>query len=76
MKSSVVYAAYASICTFVRSETMIYPSIRFDISLQKFKKPLDIFSRQIGRKRSEEYLVIIFAVKRRLEAIFLPRVHL
>ena len=30
----------------------------------------------IGRKRSEEYLVIIFAVKRRLEAIFLPRVHL
>ena len=36
MKSSVVYEA--SLCTFVlRSETMIWPSMRFDISLQNFK---------------------------------------
>ena len=42
MKSSTVYAAI--LCTFVRFETMIWPSIRFDISLQNFKKPLDIFS--------------------------------
>ena len=36
MKSSAVYEA--SLCTFVlRSETMISPSMRFDISLQSFK---------------------------------------
>ena len=74
MKWSVVYAA--SLCSFVRFETMIWPSIRFDISLQNFNKPLDIFSPQIERKRSEEYLVITLAVKRKLWAIFLPRVHL
>ena len=33
------------------------------ISLWNFKKPLDIFSPQIERKRSKEYLVIIQAVK-------------
>ena len=27
-----------------RVETVIWPSIRFDVSLQNFKKPLDIFS--------------------------------
>ena len=50
MNSSTVYEA--SLCTFVlRSETMIWPSMRFDISLQNFKKPLvDIFSPQIERK--------------------------
>ena len=52
-----------SSCTFVRFETMISPSIRFDISLQNFKKSLDIFSPQIEGKRSKEYLVIILAVK-------------
>ena len=36
---------------------MIWPSMRFDISLQNFKKALDIFSPQIETKRSEEYLV-------------------
>ena len=46
---------------------MIWPSIRFDISLQNFKKPLDIFSPQIERKRSKEYLVIILAVKESFE---------
>ena len=38
-----------------------------DISLQNFKKPLDIFSPQIERKRSKEYLVIILAVKESFE---------
>ena len=50
MKSSVVYEA--SLCTFVlRFKTMIWPSMRFDLSLQNFKKPLvDIFSPQTERK--------------------------
>ena len=52
-----------SLCTFVRFETMIWPSIRFDISLQTFKKPSDSFSPQIERTRSKEYLVIILAGK-------------
>ena len=42
---------------------MIWPSIRFDISLQKYKKRLDIFLPQIERKSSKEYFVIILAVK-------------
>ena len=37
--------------------------IRLDISLQNFKRPLDIFSPQIERRRSKEYLVKILAVK-------------
>ena len=56
-----------SLCTFVRFETMIWPSIRFDISLQNFKKPLDSFSLQIERKRFKEYLVIILAVEESFE---------
>ena len=47
-----------SLCSFVRFETMICLRNRFDISLQNFKKPLGIFSPQIERKRSKEYLVI------------------
>ena len=46
---------------------LIWLRIRFDISLQNFKKPLDIFSPQIERKRSKEYLVIILAVKESFE---------
>ena len=46
---------------------LIWPSIRFVISLQIFKKPLDIFSPQIERKRFKEYLVIIVTVKERFE---------
>ena len=34
---------------------------------QIFKKPLDIFSPQIERKRFKEYLVIILTVKERFE---------
>ena len=56
-----------SLCTFVRFETMIWPSIRFDISLQNFKKPLDSFLPQIERKRSKEYLDIILAGKESFE---------
>ena len=67
MKSSTVYAA--SSCAFVRFETMISPSIRLDISLQNRY----IFSAQIERKRSEEYLVINWAAERKLWAFFLPR---
>ena len=56
-RSNVVYAAgYATPLT--------KKSIRF-------KKPLDIFWPQIQRKRSEEYLVVILVVKRKLWAIFL-----
>ena len=79
MKSSAVYEA--SLCTFVlRSETMIWSCMRFDISLQNFKKP-KAFSRYFlsaNRKqnRSEEYLVVTLTVERKFRAIFLPRVHL
>ena len=63
---------------YARDNDLTYNSIRFDISLQNFKKPLDIFWPQLNtkKKRSEEYLVTILAVKRKLWAIFLPRVHL
>ena len=50
---------------------MIWPSIRFDISLQKVNKPLDISSPQIEGKRSKEYLVIILAVKKKALSDFL-----
>ena len=42
----------------------------------RFKKSLDIFWPQIQTKGSEDYLVMILAVNRKLWAIFLPRVHL
>ena len=51
------------------SNDLTYNSIRF-------KKPLEIFWRQIQRKCSEDYLLMILAVNRKLWAIFLPRVHL
>ena len=54
---------------YTRDNDLNYNSIRF-------KKPLDIFWQQIRMKRSEEYLVMSLAVKRKLWAIFLPRVHL
>ena len=67
MKSSAVYEA--SLCTFVlRSATMIRPSMRFDISLQNFKKTSSRYylSADRKKKRSEEHLVIILAVERKL----------
>ena len=53
-----------SLCRFARFETMILglPSIRFDINLQNFKKPLDIFSTQITFQRIFGYN---FACKRK-----------
>ena len=51
------------------SNDLTYNSIRF-------KKPLDILWPQIHRKGSEDYLVMILAVNRKLLAIFLPRIHL
>ena len=48
-------------------DNLIWPRIRLDISLQNFKKALDIFSPQIERKRSKEHLVIILAVKESFE---------
>ena len=69
------------LCTFVRFETMIRPSIRFDISLQNFKKLLDSFSPPIERKCSKECLVLILDVKEsfkrfcRLEFVFEKKKH-
>ena len=51
-------------------ETMTWPSMRFDISSQNFKKPLDSFQPQIERKRPKEYSVIIPAVKESFERFF------
>ena len=62
------------LCSFPRFETLILPSIRFYITLQNLKKPLDIFSPQRERKRFKEYLVIILHNSN--YAIFLPRVRL
>ena len=61
----------SSLCRFARFETMIssLPSIKFDIKLQKL---LDIFSPQIERKRSKDYLVIILPVKESLEQFLAP----
>ena len=60
-----------------RGNDLTYNSISFDVSLQNFKKPLDIFWPQSNTKeRSEEYFVTILAVKRKIWAIFLPPVHL
>ena len=42
MKSSTVYAQVFA--RLLRFESMIWSSIRFDISLQNFKRPSDIFS--------------------------------
>ena len=54
-----------------------FSSVRFDISLQNFKKPLfDISPRTERKKLSEEYLLVIFAAERKLWAIFLSQVHL
>ena len=65
MKSSVVYAAilFTHVCKIWDNDLTEY---QVYISLQIFKKPLDIFSPQIERTRSKEFLVIILAVKETL----------
>ena len=54
----------------------LYTSNDLIYNSNRFKKPSDIFWPQIQRKGSEDYLVMILAVNRKLWAIFLPRVHL
>ena len=66
LKSSVWFMRLISLYT---SNDLTDNSIRF-------KKPLDIFWPQIQRKGAEDYLVMIWAVNRKLWAIFFPRVHL
>ena len=65
MKSRVVYAAilFTHVCKIWDNDLTEY---QVYISLQIFKKPLDIFSPQIERTRSKEYLVVILAVKEAL----------
>ena len=67
MKSSIIYAV--TLRTVIRFETMIWP-------ITELKKSLDIFLLWLERKHSEEYLVILLVVKRKLWAIFLPQVYL
>ena len=57
-----------SLRTFVRFETIWFDQESgLQKRLQNFKKPLDIFSPQIERKRSKENLVVILAVKESFE---------
>ena len=69
--SSVSWSRAYGLCglSLYTNNDLTYNSIRF-------KKPLDIFWPHIQRKGSEDYLVIILAVNRKLWAIFFPRVHL
>ena len=67
---------YIRSCTFVRFEKMIWPSIRIDISLQNFKRPLDVFSPQIERKRFQKIFSYNSVCKTKLWPIFLPQVHI
>ena len=82
MRSSVVYAAiwFMHVCKIWDNDLTESDRVSgLIISLWNFKKPLDIFSPQIERKRSKEYLVIILAVKEsfeRFSCLSWPRVHL
>ena len=70
MQSSVVYAAiwFMHVCNIWDNDLTESDRVSgLIISLWNFKKPLDIFSPQIERKRSKEYLVIILAVKESFE---------
>ena len=55
---------------YARDNDLTYNSIRFDMSLQNFKKPLDMFWPQLNteKKLFEEYSVTILAEKRKLLA--------
>ena len=70
MKSSVVYAAIwlMHVCKIWDNDLTESDLVSgLIISLWNFKKPLDILSPQIERKRSKEYLVIILAGKESFE---------
>ena len=66
--SSVSWSRAYGLCglSLYTSNDLTYNSIRC-------KKHLDIFWPQIQRKGSEEYLVMILAINRKLWVIFLPR---
>ena len=65
MQSSAVYAAilFTHVCKIWDNDLTEY---QVYIRLQIFKKALDIFSPQIERTPSKEFLVIILAVKEAL----------
>ena len=60
---------------YAQGNDLTYSSIRFDISLQNFKKTYDIFWPQLSTKK-KKVLSTILAVNRKVWAIFLPRVYL
>ena len=64
------------VCAYGLCGLGLYTSNDLTYNSIRFKKNLEIFWPQIQRKGSEEYLVMILAVNRKLWAIFLPRVHL
>ena len=54
---------------YARDHDLTYNSIRFDISLQNFKSHF-LTAIKYKKKSSEEYLVTILAVKRKLSERF------
>ena len=56
---------------FVEFETMIWPTIRFDISLQNFKKPLDIFSATNRKKTFRRIFSYKFGFRKKTLSDFL-----
>ena len=60
------------VCNIWDNDLTEYQVWFYKLIEKALKKPLDIFSPQIERKRSKEYLVIILAVKESFE----PRVYL
>ena len=78
MKSSVVYGAIWFMHLFKIWDNDL---TEYQVWLGNLKKPSDIFSPQIERKRSKEYVVIILTVKESferfscLEFIFEKRKH-
>ena len=69
MKSRTVYAA--NLCTFVGFESMVWPSIRFDISLQNFKKSSDIFSQRNRMKTFRRIFSYKFGCRKKTLSDFL-----
>ena len=65
-----------SLCTFVRFETMIWPSIRFDYKLIELWKALRHFLTANRKKTFQRIFSYNSGRKRKLWAIFLPWVRL
>ena len=64
------------LCTFVRFETMICPSIRFDYKLIELQKAFRHFLTAKRKKTFQRIFSYDSGCKGKLWAIFLPRVHL